>query len=206
MPFSVVLNGCDTVVKECCCNVRKKFGILDTDFLFLFVGNINENKNQMAVVDAFSLIPIEKRNHIKVLFVGGGNVENLKKYIAKKNLSHNLLAVGAIPKSDVHNYYIASDATILTSLSEGFGLSIIEGYIYGKPTVTFVDLSAYTDICTPQTSIGIERRTPEALANGMLKCMSKKWDYYHISEFGKKFSYELMKINYITLYKRILNK
>lgn len=206
MPFSVVLNGCEAVAKECYYNVRKTFGILDADFLFVFVGNINGNKNQIAVVDAFSLIPIEKRNHIKVLFVGGGCVENLKNYIAEKGLSRNLLVVGAVPKSDVHNYYIASDATILTSLSEGFGLSIVEGYIYGKPTVTFVDLSAYTDICTPQTSIGIETRTPEALANGMLNCMSKKWDYNHISEFGKKFSYDSMKVNYIALYKRILNK
>lgn len=204
MPFSVILNGCDTTVRMPDYSVRERLCIPVTNFVFVFVGNINPNKNQKQVVRAFKLLPSSFKDKTTIIFIGGGDVEDLRDYIIQKDLLECIKVVGAIPKDEIHNYYIASNATILTSLSEGFGLSIVEGYVYGKPTVTFTDLGAFTDICNELTSEGVTERTDEALAKGMLECMKKDWNGDYIKEFSQHFSFESMRTSYISLYKKIL--
>ena len=206
MPFTVVLNGCDITPKPVDLDVRERLKISPETFLFVFVGNINKNKNQVQVVDAMRLFSEAKRARIGVVFVGGGDVEYLNQYIANNGLSSSMWAMGAVPKWEVHNYYAAANASVLTSLSEGFGLSIIEGYIYGLPTVTFRDLGAYEDICTDTTSIGVPERSDSALAKGMEECMSRSWDHKEIRRFGQMFGNEAMRDRYLALYEQIIRK
>lgn len=206
MSFSVILNGCDTTSRLPDYSVREQLGISSTDFVFVFVGNINPNKNQKQVVRAFKLLPPDIKNKTRVIFAGGGDVGDLKDYVVQQDLGDHIKVVGAVPKERIHNYYIASDATILTSLSEGFGLSIVEGYVYGKPTVTFKDLGAFTDICNERTSMGVTDRTDEALARGILDCMNQEWDAEYIKDFSHQFSYNSMCANYLNLFHRILTR
>lgn len=206
MPFSVILNGCDTAVRESDYNVRERLGIPSSDFVYVFVGNINPNKNQKQVVRAFRLLPRQIQNRTAIIFVGGGDVEDLKSYVRLQGLAGRIKVTGSVPKDEVHNYYIASDATILTSLSEGFGLSIIEGYVYGKPALIFSDLSAFADICDVNTAVGISERSDESLATGMLVCMDKSWDKEYIANFSKRFSFDCMASNYLDLFQRILER
>lgn len=204
MSFSVILNGCDTTSRLPDYSVRDQLGISSTDFVFVFVGNINSNKNQKQAVRAFKLLPSDIKKKTRVIFAGGGDVDDLKDYVVQQDSGDHIKVIGAVPKEKIHNYYIASDATILTSLSEGFGLSIVEGYVYGKPTVTFKDLGAFTDICNERTSVGVSDRTDEALARGILDCMNQRWDKEYIKEFSLQFSYNSMRTNYIDLFNKIL--
>ncbi|MBD5233352.1 MAG: glycosyltransferase family 4 protein [Bacteroidales bacterium] len=206
MPFSVVLNGSDIQRKDRDYSVRERYGIDKNDFLFVFVGNVNPNKNQRQVVEALALMPSEIRKNVKVLFVGGGDFDSLQEYISLRGLSENMIVAGPVDKKEVHNCYIDADATILTSLSEGFGLSIVEGYVYGKPAVTFCDLPAFRDICNSDSAVGVGERSDEALMQGMTECMRKTWDSEKIEAFATNFGYDSMKRGYLNLYKEILGK
>lgn len=202
MPFYVITNGCDVSRKPQTIDIRSKFQLDKDDFLFVFVGNVNYRKNQKQVVDAFKLIDESLRQSIKILFVGGGDWKKHSEYIKENNLSENLIACGPVPKEQVHNYYASANATILTSLSEGFGLSIIEGFVYGLPCLSFSDLPAVKDLYNINSMLLSESRSDTELAECILKMAQTKWDRNAIMEHGKHFSLENMAEKYIELYKR----
>ena len=154
--FYMISNG--TALKEMLPteDIRKRYGINHNDFVFLFVGNISLNKNQRQVVEAFELLPPLEKERIKIIFCGGqmdGGV--VVSMIKEKHLEKSLIYAGFVPNTDIHNYYTATDATILPSLSEGFGLSIIEGYVFGKPSLAFKDMSAIEELYSDDTMIYI---------------------------------------------------
>ncbi len=206
MAFSVICNGCDVTPTPCTSNVRKSLGVSDDDFLFVFVGNINPNKNQFQVVDALKLLTLKGRNNIKCIFIGGGDVDSLKSKIKESNLSGITFVLGFIEKSDLPKYYSSADATILTSISEGFGLSIVEGYVYGKPNLTFGDLPAVKDLYNEEVMMLCPNRQTSTLAEYMEMMSQKDWDADVISQFAKRFSFERMASKYIDFYSETLSK
>lgn len=203
--FVVVPNGTTIKVQVGNIDVRSKFKIRDTDFLFVYVGNISKRKNQIQVAKAFLLLPEKYRKFVKFLFLGNKDDKCLTKFIDDNKLSNNLICAGNIPKTDIHNYYIAANATIMSSLSEGFGLSIIEGFVYGKPNLTFSDLAAIPDLYDDKAMTLVNGRTDEALANGMIETINKNWDAHWISKYAENFSLEKMAIRYVDNYNKILN-
>lgn len=200
--FYVVLNGCKSIIMQPTKDIRSLYQIGDV-FLFAFVGNIGDCKNQKQVVDAFSLLSAEERKKIKVVFVGGGEVEMLRNYIKSKCLSDYLIVCGSVPQDDVHNFYCAANATILTSKSEGFGLSIIEGMRYGLPNLVFSDLPAVTDLYDECAMLTIDKRTDEELSKKMVEMTECVWNRDAIKKHSDKFTLEEMANNYIQVYKNL---
>lgn len=204
--FHLVLNGCDVTPQKPTYDVRSKYMIKDTDFIFLYVGNITKNKNQIAVARAYRLLSEEERNRTKVLFCGAScDNEELSTYIVENRLSEQLICCGAIPKTDIHNYYISSNSTVMTSISEGFGLSIIEGFVYGNPNLSFSDLSAINDLYNAEVMMTTNRGTDESLAMAMHTMICREWDTDFIKRYASNFSLELMAKNYVSIFKNIIS-
>lgn len=204
--FLVIPNGTMVGRKKYSCNIREIYGIDHSDFLFVYVGNISLRKNQIQVARSYLLLPEQQRKHIKILFVGQNNENGLADFISDNHLSDFLVCTGNIPKTDIHNFYIAADATIMSSFSEGFGLSIIEGFVYGKPNVTFADLAAVPDLYHEKAMVLVKERSDIALADGMLKTMSNNWDATWITRYAENFSFEVMAKRYLKVYQKILNR
>lgn len=201
--FRVILNGCSINVLEVNRNIRHDYGIADDDFLLVFIGNVGPRKNQKQVVEAYSYLQLEEQQKLKVLFVGGGEDELLKSFIKYKGLQNNLIVCGSQPKKNIHNFYHAADATILTSLSEGFGLSVIEGMVYGLPCLMFADLPAVADLYDERAMVTIQTHSDKDVAAGIHTLMNKAWNKEWIKEYAKHFSFENMANNYDAFYKDI---
>lgn len=207
MGFTVICNGCEVQRKPLTgANIRADLGVSDKDFLFIFVGNINPNKNQTQVVDALTFLVGEGITNIKCAFIGGGDIDVLQSKIKEQNLSEVAFTLGFVEKSKLPDYYSASDATILTSLSEGFGLSIVEGYVYGKPNLTFSDLPAVKDLYSINTMLLCPNRQTKTLAQSMFEMTRRVWNREAIEAFAQKFSFEIMSKRYINFYKSVLRQ
>ena len=94
----------------------------------------------------------------------------------------------------------------MSSISEGFGLSIIEGFVYGKPTVAFADLAAVPDLYHEKAMVLVKERSDIALANGMLKVMNNNWDATWITKYAENFSFEVMAKRYLNVYQKIVDR
>ena len=203
--FYVITNGCNIHPQKMIDDIRVKYGLKKNDFVIAYVANISENKNQRQVVEAFKLIDKQTRLNIKVLFVGRDGDE-LKQIIQEYGLQESLIVCGGVPRKEVGDYYQASDATILTSHSEGFGLSIIEGFVYGKPCLTFADMPAVIDLYHEKVMIKLPDRYNNTLAEGIVTLALRQWDEEWIKEYAKQFSLENMAENYVELFQSIINE
>lgn len=203
--FSVVCNGCDVIRKIVFDDIRKNYDIVSDNFVFAFVGNISVNKNQIQVARAWKLLPDDVQKNCKVLFVGRyKDDDELVHYIRDNNLGKNLILCGIQPKGKIPAFYEACNATILTSLTEGFGLSIIEGFVYGKPNVAFSDLPAIEDLYDEKAMILAIERNDNALADAMEKMINNKFEKKYICSMSHKFSFEKMADKYHNLYNSVL--
>ena len=203
--FSVICNGCNIQMKPMTEDFRKEYGIVPDDFLFAFVGNVSVNKNQYQVARAWKLLPDDLRSKCKVLFVGRYKEnDELVEYIRDNHFENNLILCGMQPKDRVPAFYQACDATILTSISEGFGLSIIEGFVYGKPNVTFSDLPATKDLYDETVMILVKNRSDHDLASAMVRAMCSSFNRDYICSYSQRFSFEKMAEKYCELYRSII--
>ncbi|WP_455510744.1 glycosyltransferase family 4 protein [Butyricimonas paravirosa] len=205
--FSVICNGCNVQIKPLTKDIRKEYGIPPGDFVFAFVGNVSVNKNQIQVARAWCLLPDDLRSKCKVLFVGRyKDDDELVQYIRDNHLENNLILCGMQPKDRVPAFYQACDATILTSITEGFGLSIIEGFVYGKPNITFADLPATEDLFDEKAMIVVRDRVDTSLANAMAHVITTPFDDTYIANYAQRFSFDHMKEKYRKLYNTIIQK
>ena len=104
--------------------IRKEFGIKSDDFLLLSVGELNDNKNHLAVIKAVAGLNV----HYAV--VGKGEKKDELIAAASKYKVH-LILTGY--RNDVASIYSAADLYILPSIREGLNVSLMEAMSCGLP-------------------------------------------------------------------------
>ena len=116
-------------------NVRKLYGIPEGKKILLYVGNLTRNKNQAELIKAFPLLPKELAENTYVLFLGNQlDKDYTIPVLAEGNAyASHFIYCGIVPKELTCSYYSQGDAVVLLSLSEGFGLSLVEGMHFGLP-------------------------------------------------------------------------
>ena len=109
---------------------------------FLQIGSIEENKNQLSTVRAFSKIQKSFSDVSLVLVAGGGNDvyrEKVLKEIKKLNLEKKVIFKKSLPNTFLPCLYQGALSLVFPSFYEGFGIPIIESMFSGTPVITSKD-------------------------------------------------------------------
>lgn len=203
----VIVNGCD--VKEnstILFQLKTEYNIPEDGKIMLFVGNISKRKNQLQLARAYNKLPQGLKETLYILYLGQyADYDDVVKYIKNHNLSDHLILCGVIPKYKVSNFYLQAHFTALLSISEGFGLSMIEGFVYGLPVLTFADLNAIPDLFDSKVMIAMKERSDEAVRDGIIELLERKWDREYIKKYACKFSLENMAEQYISTYRNVID-
>ena len=93
----------------------------------------------------------------------------------------------------------------MLSITEGFGLSMIEAASYGIPTLTFSDLDAVKDIYSPASMLLMGDRSDKTVAEGIIKMFSNDWNRDEIVKESLKFNEDIYR-EYLDVYKFILER
>lgn len=113
-------------------DARKKYP--QFSFIIMMASRLEKEKN---IVLAIEVMRDLVRNHPKIglVIVGNGREKNkLKRLVAKYNLDKNVIFEGW--QNDLISYYKTSNVFLVTSLYEGYGLTIIEALACGCPVVS----------------------------------------------------------------------
>ena len=163
----------------------------------IVVGNICERKNQVQVVRALALLPKGDLEKLLVVFAGreteAGRFES---YIRGLGVSASAKYIGHVARRSIGDLYRLGDFTIVASKSEGFGLSSIEGFQFGLPTVIFSDLDAFPDIRDDDSVVPVYGRSDQDLADGLKRALKRSWNATRIRDHGAKFSMNAMGEHY----------
>ncbi len=116
--------------------IRRQFGISETERLVLYLGRIAEEKSLDLVIDGFE----KARNNgtdIRLLIVGGGpDLDRLKRYTKQKNMEGVIHYAGPRPADEVADYYRSADFFVSASLSETQGMTFDEAMASGLPLLS----------------------------------------------------------------------
>jgi glycosyltransferase involved in cell wall biosynthesis len=203
--FNVIPNGCnvDNIKNSFHVNIRQKYNIKEGGKIILCVGNICIRKNQNQIVDAFDLLSKDIQNTTTVLFLGNDLTDgDLEKKINQYSLKDKLIICGNIPKTDLPDYYSQANFNIVASLSEGFGLPIIEGFVFGLPCIAFTDIDAIEDLYDEIAMLLINERSDKAMATKITEMCLQDWDKSKIIKHGLNFSLHKMATQYLDYIKK----
>lgn len=203
----VVTNGTDTNQKKLdnYKDIRKMHGIPTNRKIMLCIGNISKNKNQEQLIRAYSILDPKVKENLNILILGNNDKSlGLDKLINNLKVNNNIKLCGFVNREDIMSYFNAADYNTIVSIDEGFGLSIIEAFTYGIPTVTFPDLDAVPDLYNENVMVLANSRSDIDLAYAIEKLYYTDWCNDFICEYSKNFSLEKMSEKYHHIYNKIL--
>lgn len=204
----VILNGVKNISEGAYkdTDLKKQLNIPEDSFVLISVSSINKNKNQIQVIEAIGMMPDTIKSKIIYLICGVGDYEKeLLQKASELGIGNQIKLCGYIEHSNIWRYYSISDLNLMVSHSEGFGRSVIEGYMCGVPAIMYSDLDACEDITNPNTALVLRERSTKALMDGIIKALSKQWNLDEIVEYSKQFTEEKMAENYADFFEAILD-
>lgn len=173
---------------------------------FLFVGVLRYYKGLHILLDAVA------KTDYPVVIVGAGPIEQELKAHAERLGLHHVQFVGAVDEEDKVALLQLCYAMAFPShlRSEAFGISLLEGAMYGKPMIS-------SEIGTGTTYINIDNETglvvPPSDPAAFEQAMRTLWDNPQLAaDMGRRaearywelFTAEKMAENYAALYRKLL--
>ena len=116
-------------------DLKTQLNILETDFVFIFVGRLVADKGINELIEAFKIVTI-KNNNCKLLLVGPFENEldplNEDTLLEIKN-NTSILSVGF--QTDVKLYFSIANALVFPSYREGFPNVVLQAGAMGLPCI-----------------------------------------------------------------------
>jgi len=177
-------------------NLNTKFN--ENSFKVFTVRSIEERALINLIIDmAFKL----RKENIQFLVAGKGPLLSYYKSIVNKLNLDNIFLLGYISDSDLINHYKKCDIVLVTAAyGEGFGLPIIEGYLFNKPVIA-------SNVCAIPEVIFSDEYLFKNDVNDMISKLynvknMKEFDFYKY--YNQKFSNEIVISNMINLYQKLM--
>ncbi|MBX2963558.1 MAG: glycosyltransferase family 4 protein [Cyclobacteriaceae bacterium] len=185
--------------------IKQKYNLTDTYILFL--GNSSQRKNPIRVIEAY-LKYVQRTNEPIPLVTPNLTRDYLAhqlQRLSQKKLINNFITPGYIQREDMPHLFSLSSLFLFPSLSEGFGMPVLEAMACKVPVVTS-NLSSLPEI-SGNAAWSINPFNIEELADAMLTLLDSDTHRSNLVEEGTKqiakFSWKRSAEKYIELYERI---
>jgi glycosyltransferase involved in cell wall biosynthesis len=187
--------------------IRSEFGFSNEDFVAVQVARLHELKDHQT---ALRTIAHARHNfpRIRLLVVGEGEERPaIEHTIDELNLHQHVVLAGS--RSDVSHLLAASDAFLLTSISEGIPLTVIEAMAAELPIVSTAVGGLPEMIEDGVSGYLCDARDHEALANRLTQLDSNPEERQQMAIAGKvtacsRFSLEHMLNTYSNIYSEMI--
>ncbi len=113
---------------------KKIFSKKDS-FKVLFLGRLTLQKGPDYFLGVAEKV-VKKYKHVQFIFAGSGDMKHkLVEKIAQKNLHKNVFCAGFVDSMGKRELFANTDLMIVPSVSEPFGLIVLEAVEYGVPVI-----------------------------------------------------------------------
>lgn len=156
--------------------IKKAFGLPDT--YFLYVGDVNWNKNILGLIDAYASLPDRVRTRVPLVLVGKAflnetipETQRILERIQAYGIDASVKRLGFVSDKDLPVLYAHATAYVQPSFAEGFGLPVLEAMRSGCLAIVSTQTSL-SEIAGP--SITIDPYDKNALARAMQSVLSMR--------------------------------
>ncbi len=206
----IIFNGVESSRFACLpgrSELRSRLGLHEGGIYFILCSRFDPIKWIEGLLQAFEKVAA-RNDQVRLLLVGDGQErENIKRKIGDLGLQDKVLTPGY--SKDVPQWLAASDVFVLSSLSEGTSVSLIESMAAGLPSVvTRVGGNEYV-VEDGQTGFIVPPRRADSLADAMLRLaddpdLRAQMGGRARSRFREHFELERMFASYEKIYRELL--
>jgi len=173
-------------------------------FDFINIAFLDKKKNQDILIKSFTKA-FKDNSDVKLTIAGDGpEYDNLNNLIITLDMTKQIKLYGRANREEVKELLQSSDAFVLSSQYETFGVVVIEAMACGLPVVATK--------CGGPESIVIDEKLGrlvdiniDSLSKGMLELYNKKYDSKYIRNYViDNFSADIISLKLIQVYKRCL--
>ena len=180
----------------------------NSEFIFINVASLDKKKNQALLIKSF-YNTFSKDKDIKLWIVGDGpEYSNLKKLIEELKLSDQVTLIGRVSRDKVKVLLSKSNAFVLSSQVETFGVVIIEALAMGLPVIATKCGGPESIITNKNLGLLVENDDEEAMYRALKQIFVnyKDFDRNFLIEYVKSnFSEQTIVLKLISIYSGILD-
>ncbi len=150
----------------------------EKDLTLISVGRLNKQKGTQDLIEALALMH-KKLPTVKLWLVGSGEeqfVDQLKEKITKLHLQESVKLLGFVNEKEKFLLLSKSHLLVSASTQEGWGLTIPEAGLVKTPAVVY-NIEGFRDIVKQNRTGILVNKTPEELANKVIKILHNKKEY-----------------------------
>lgn len=130
-----------------------QFKELDEDIIrirntYLYVSNATPHKNHFRLIQTFCLFYDKHKKGKLILTVNNDYQETIELITNKQKIGYPILNVGFVERTELQKIYLSSEFLIFPSLTESFGLGLIEALECGCKVIG-ADLPYTYEVCEP---------------------------------------------------------
>ncbi len=158
---------------------RKQFGFTGSP-LFLSIGGVEERKNTIGALEAFADV-VRTYPNAQFVVAGGASVFDHSTYrraFAARaqtlglEIGSSVISLGVVADGDMPPLLGAADALVFPSLTEGFGLVVLEALASGVPVVTSA-IAPFTEYLDDACAVLVDPHDTKSIATGMLSAVDR---------------------------------
>lgn len=187
-------------------NVKKKYGIENK--YFIYSGSAYPHKNLKRAIEAIKLLNQKTNEKITFVITSSRNVftQRIKRWIENIEAKKYVKMIGFVPDKDLMALFAGSIAFVYPTLSEGFGLPVLEAMSAGTIGISS-EIPVLKEIYSDKV-LYFNPRNTTSIKESMEKVirMDKKKRNRRIEEgqkYVKKYSWEKMAKETLLLYEEI---
>ena len=163
--ITTIYNGVDIPKFQTHVDINKKkkeFGIKSSEKVITIIGRLHQQKGHCYFLKAAQII-VKKKPNVKFLIVGDGPLgSQLRDMSNDLKISKNVIFAGL--RNDIPQILAMSDISVLTSLREGFSITVLESMAAGKPVIA-TNVGGNSEIIEHgKTGFIIQPKSPEDMA------------------------------------------
>jgi UDP-glucose:(heptosyl)LPS alpha-1,3-glucosyltransferase len=193
---------------QCRANIRRQFGLQETDTVLLFVGMNFELKGLDQVISALGRIKaIPHERPLKLLVVGKGN-QNKYRTIAKNAGLDDDVRFAGIRKENMEEVYLAADFYAMLSSFDTFGMTVLESMAAALPVIISPNVGAKDLIEEGVNGFVVDREDVDAVSRRILLMLDrgKRIEMgINAHRTAQDHSWDIMAHNVMGLYEKILS-
>lgn len=213
LPNGVDIDEClayiDNEVKE---NLIERFSLYNRSIILLSVGRLERNKGYHFLIEALASVREELPPNWCWLLVGeGSDKKMLEKKIKIFGLSSNVLMVGSLDDSELHNLYELSHAFIHPTLYEGSSIVTLEAMVHKCPIVASATGGLPDKVKNGFNGFLSQPGDADDLGKKILMLVKRKEDFPLMGENSlnivkKEFSWDTIIQQYIKIYRDMIKE
>jgi teichuronic acid biosynthesis glycosyltransferase TuaC len=186
---------------------RARLGLHDEGSKLLYVGAIAESKGVAYLLRAIHRLRHTSAWPVELIVVGEGGYEKAARALASQlDITDAVTYAGKRPNDEIPLWMNACDVVVLPSLSEGFGVVLVEAMACGRPVVATA-CGGPEDIVTPEVGILVPPGDEASLADALAAALKsdRRFAAQEIRRYVMEtFAYDRVGARILDLYRDVL--